>query len=291
MTWVRIESGFLRHRKIIDLPINAKMLFLAGLCYSAENGTDGFVSHSALRIISAETRVAPRYAADLHRAGLWHKQADGWDIHDYLVYQPSAEQERQRRQVTADRVKSWREKKSSRRNGVTETVTNADGHGVTNEVRNASRNGGVTLSPNPNPSSNSSPQGTVVGEHGCDDDRIRSIAKLIAHRRIDRLAKPPDSPKAYLRTVTADIVTEHGDTIARKLEAFPTATDQAIAEQIEPPAPPRPPDPLEQSAIAQRKRDARIAAAARGEACPTCDGLGVTDAGDGTFDRCTNCQP
>lgn len=287
MTWVRIESGFLRHRKIIDLPVNAKMLFLAGLCYAAENGTDGFVSHSALRIISAEIRVAPRYAADLHRAGLWHKQADGWDIHDYLVYQPSAEQERQRRQVTADRVKSWREKKSRRRNAVTSPVTADVGNGVTDGVRNASRNGGVTLSPNPNPSSNSS-----SSTNGCRPDAAATTTiELIADQRIARLANPPTSPNGYRRKVVADVQTELGERIATLVAERPDLEPTAIAAIVEPAAPPRPPDPLERSAAAARKRDERLAARERGEACGRCDGVGVVEAGDGTFDRCDECQP
>lgn len=289
MTWVRIESGFLRHRKIIDLSLNAKMLFLAGLCYAAENSTDGFISHSALRIISAETRVAPRYAADLHRAGLWHKQADGWDIHDYLVYQPSAEQERQRRQVAADRVKSWRETKSRRnasRNGVTDDTSNGVGNAVTTGVRNAPGNGPVTLSPNPNPSSSSS-----SSTHGCSDQALMTtICEAIADQRIARLAKAPDNPNGYRRKVVADVAADLGPKIATLVAERPELEPAAIAAIVEPPAPARPPDPIERTGAAQRARDERLAAVARGEACKRCDGTGVVEVGDGTYERCDECQ-
>lgn len=201
MTWVRIESGFFRHRKVLDLPIAAKLLFIGGLCYSAENGTDGHISKSALRVLTAELDVKPTMTTWLEDAGLWHKQADGHDIHDYLVYQPSAEQERQRRQETADRVKAWRETKKHRRNASSNSVTPTVTDDVTNPVTEDVRNGHVTLSPNPNPNpvDKSSSSEPLVGPADEDDeDELRAEAKrrLNAASAYSTIA----NPEGWLRT-------------------------------------------------------------------------------------------
>lgn len=299
MTWVRIESGFLRHRKIIDLPVGAKMLFVAGLCHSAETGTDGHITAAALRILAAELDVKSTLSKALEDAGLWHKREGGWDIHDYLGYQPSAEDERRRRRENADRMQAWRETKKRRRDGRSnnarntsqDTSRNAEREGARSDERDASCDGPVTLSPNPKGSSNSSLQREVVGAHGCDDDeKLKAVAAHIAAQRIASLAKPPDNPKAYLRTVTASVVDDHGDAIARHLETFPTIGVIELAAMVEPPPPPRSPDPIETTGAARRERDERLAARARGEACGACAGVGVVEQGDGTYGTCEACR-
>ena len=200
LTWVRIESGFFRHRKVLDLPLTSKLLFLGGLCYSAENGTDGHVSRSALRVLAAELDVKATAARHLEDAGLWHKQADGHDIHDYLVYQPSAEQERQRRQEHAERMKQWRDKKTRR------AVSRDMSHEQSQPPpRDASQNMSVTLSPNPNPNpiDKSSSSEPLVGVAGSEEE---DFATVEAKRRYAaRQGEPVNNPAAWIAR-TADAI-------------------------------------------------------------------------------------
>lgn len=122
MSWVRIEDGFFRHRKVIDLSKDAKLLFIAGLCHCSDQTTDGFISTASLRLIAASVDVKPQVASLLVDVGLWHKQADGHTVHDYLDYQPSAEDERRRKAENADRVKRWRDARNASRNALPEPL-------------------------------------------------------------------------------------------------------------------------------------------------------------------------
>lgn len=217
MTWVRIESGFFRHRKVIDLPIAAKLLFLGGLCYAAENSTDGHISRSALRVLAAELDVKP-VTTTLEHAGLWHKQADGWDIHDYLVYQPSAEQERQRRQEHADRMKQWRTSKNARtpepegppRDSKRDSARDTSQPESQPPPRDDSRTTSVTLSPNPNPNptTKSSSSEPLVDPMANSEEEDFAMAE--ARRRYrERQGPPVNNPEAWIARTANSI--RHSD--------------------------------------------------------------------------------
>lgn len=167
MSWVRIEDGFFRHRKVVDLSKDAKLLFIAGLCHCADQTTDGFISIASLRVIAAFVDVKPATAALLVDAGLWHKEAAGFRVHDYLDYQPSAEDERKRKAENAERVRRWRESRKGARNG------------GGNALQEPSRNGARTRSPNPNPislKSRSDLRPPVAGAIETESERAKATA-------------------------------------------------------------------------------------------------------------------
>jgi hypothetical protein len=56
--------------------------------------------------------------------GLWERDGDGYRVHDYLKYNPSAEQVRELRAEGARRQAEWR----ARRNGTSNGVTDGVGH-------------------------------------------------------------------------------------------------------------------------------------------------------------------
>jgi hypothetical protein len=47
MGWSKLDHEFFRNPKVIDLPGPAKLVYLAALCHSGEQLTDGFVSKGA----------------------------------------------------------------------------------------------------------------------------------------------------------------------------------------------------------------------------------------------------
>jgi hypothetical protein len=114
MSWVRLDDGIFRSRKILDLSPNAKLLFVAGLCHCSEQLTDGFISTGAAKGTAGLLGVPWTAHKALVNAGLWHKRADGFDVHDYLDYQPSAEAEVLKRTHEAERKKRWREANTRR---------------------------------------------------------------------------------------------------------------------------------------------------------------------------------
>jgi hypothetical protein len=87
MTWVRFDDQFTIHRKVSSLSDAAYRLHTEGIFWAARNLTDGRIARDELRSVS---RGKPEtHAAELVKRGLWLETDDGWEIHDYLSYQPS----------------------------------------------------------------------------------------------------------------------------------------------------------------------------------------------------------
>lgn len=127
MAWVKLDDQFFAHPKVIDLSKDAKLLFLAGLAHCAAQLTDGAISQGALRVIAATVDVDRVVAGELVNAGLWLTTSTGYTVHDYLDYNPTADQVKHERAATAQRVANWRQRHQDRdvSNGVTSGVSNA----------------------------------------------------------------------------------------------------------------------------------------------------------------------
>lgn len=95
--WWKCESGFSRHRKVIDClseDEGATALlwwWFAGL-WSVEQLSDGRIPRRVWRVLlPTDTGVSCDRAAEiLVRVGLLDPTDDGWQIHDFLDWQPSA---------------------------------------------------------------------------------------------------------------------------------------------------------------------------------------------------------
>jgi hypothetical protein len=122
MTWLKIDDAMVEHLKCVNLSPFAWTLWLHGLCYCSRNLTDGHIPHAMLPRLSAITR-AEKAAAELVDAGLWHRCEHGWEVHDYLQHQRSAEQVRTERAAAADRKRAER----SRRDTTTPTAATNPG--------------------------------------------------------------------------------------------------------------------------------------------------------------------
>ena len=103
MTWLKVDDQFYRHPKVQALTDAAFRLHVFGLCFSAQYLTDGFVADPVLR--SERPKSAP-LTAELVRAQLWHREAGGYRIHDYLKYNPSREHVEAERTADRERKKA-----------------------------------------------------------------------------------------------------------------------------------------------------------------------------------------
>ncbi len=115
MAWVRLDDGFFRHPKVIAAGPLARELFLASVCWSAANLTDGAIPRVVLPTLLLHDDDVPvtsgrrRRAVDrLLAVGLWELNGDGWMIHDYLDYNPS------RARTLADRAAARRRQQRHR---------------------------------------------------------------------------------------------------------------------------------------------------------------------------------
>lgn len=112
MTWVRLDDGFARHPKVVAAGPLAMAMQVAALGYCNRELTDGFVPRGVARTLldfevehdgkvftlsytcgMAGDDVTAAWVIDcLIEAGMWEEAPGGYQIHDYLAYQPSKEE-------------------------------------------------------------------------------------------------------------------------------------------------------------------------------------------------------
>lgn len=138
MPWVRLDDRFPSHRKVALLSDRAFRLYVAALCWSSENLTEGRISDRELPHV-ARLRGIKTAAKELEAARLWDRAGDGWDIHDFLEYNPDRARVQADREANAARQKAWRDRKRAEREAkraAEEDARNADRNGVTQDSKN-----------------------------------------------------------------------------------------------------------------------------------------------------------
>lgn len=123
MGWVRVDDSFYDHPKFGEAGPVGIALWITALAWSNRNLTDGFVPRHRVNLLLSWEGVAWRMwmgdlfgggedveadlvAKHLVEVGLWEESENGYQIHDYLEYQPSAETVNDRRQRDRKRKKS-----------------------------------------------------------------------------------------------------------------------------------------------------------------------------------------
>jgi hypothetical protein len=112
VTWVAIDDGFVEHRKVDGLSDRSFRLHIAALCYCGRNLTDGVLTERAVKVVRAIVSGSPRHVRELAAVGLWLDTDDGYQVKDYLEYNPSAEQVIERREKAKERMRRSRERAS-----------------------------------------------------------------------------------------------------------------------------------------------------------------------------------
>jgi hypothetical protein len=117
MTWVKLDEHFVDHPKVITAGPLASWLFVAGLCYANRLLTNGFIPKDQLDRLVVQNgthRQDPvKLAHKLCEVNLWkpatiHGQS-GYQIHDFLRYQPSRRQVLKARKMGAERQARYRQ--------------------------------------------------------------------------------------------------------------------------------------------------------------------------------------
>lgn len=112
MAWAKLDDQFVEHHRISRLSDKAFRLHVAGICHAARKLTDGHISTIDARVLRALTRTSTRHVEELLDAGVWTANGgDGWEIRDYLDYNPSAEEVKERRKAEAERLRKIRAKR------------------------------------------------------------------------------------------------------------------------------------------------------------------------------------
>lgn len=90
MSWLRLDDRFPNHEKIAALSDVAFRAHVEGLAFCAEQLTDGIIPRRKAEKI-ANGCMAELTAKPAHGQPLWSAKGDGYEIHDYLVYNPTRE--------------------------------------------------------------------------------------------------------------------------------------------------------------------------------------------------------
>lgn len=227
MTWVKLDDHFPDHPKIASAGPLAMAWHVAALCYCSRHLTDGHIPTRVARSLidltgcteTTETgntyQLQPAVLIErLVDSGAWHKEPDGYRLHDFLEYNPA------RSAVLAER-EAAKQRMGKRRKPNTEQSSG--------EVR--ANNGRSSTTPSPYPIvTNSS---STTKEHASTDQRIPDALELIATRRL-RDAPNVKAPAAYLARIRQTLTNEEqAETRARELvNEYPNITAAQLADAL-----------------------------------------------------------
>jgi hypothetical protein len=108
MSWVRLDTGFVRHPKITGLALPLRWAHIKAMCHAAEFATDGHISPNDLR----EMGVTKGQAEALEASGVWDRNGSGWVIHDWLDFNLSRADEEERRRKEREKKRRQRARMS-----------------------------------------------------------------------------------------------------------------------------------------------------------------------------------
>ena len=90
--WTRLDDGFFIHPKARKAGKDGRAMFLAGLCYAAGQLRDGFIPNGDVPLIAALAEVDEGERHALVTAGLWEEVPNGYQIHDWLDFNPTKDE-------------------------------------------------------------------------------------------------------------------------------------------------------------------------------------------------------
>jgi hypothetical protein len=127
--WINLATTFPRHPKALAAGPVARHLFIVGLCWAGEYDTDGAIPAYALNSLAIDAGIASDYvgqSADrLVEVGLWVRNADGWQVHDWGQWQSTSAEREERRSKNRERQRLWRERQTKE---ASEQVSDGGGH-------------------------------------------------------------------------------------------------------------------------------------------------------------------
>jgi hypothetical protein len=108
MSWAKLDDGFHSHPKILACSLEAVGLYGLALSWASSQETDGRVPAAAARHLS---RGCDALVDELVRSHLWECDAEGFTIHDFLLYNPCRAILSKRRKKHKKAVDRWRAKR------------------------------------------------------------------------------------------------------------------------------------------------------------------------------------
>ena len=246
MAWARFESDFTRHGKVqritAELRPAALALDVAAICYSVDVLSDGFISASMAHSLAIEIGIlrAQRGAekelakciVELVRVGLWDQVQDGYEIHDFLDYQPSAEEVKEQRKAATERKRRSRSQlRIDEGHGERHTVTPPARHTVTSHAQAPAHDARAhpqadALGPSHSPNHTEEPSAedlslsadrSEITANGLPVEKERLVLELLGELGESAAANTPGIVRSYARQLPEG-------TIAKVLESVRQST-------------------------------------------------------------------
>jgi hypothetical protein len=116
MSWARVDDGAYTHPKFLGLDPAAIGLWAMALSYCNHHLTDGFIARTQVpRLVAVPPMRAFKLAGELLKHGLWEERGkDGFQVHDYLDWNPSAAEVRKQRALHSARQARYIERARDR---------------------------------------------------------------------------------------------------------------------------------------------------------------------------------
>lgn len=211
MGWLKVDDKMPRNPKILAGDIETAWYYACALTHAAEQLTDGFIARSAVPLVAphiADPCSVAERCADLD---LFRRVEGGYEVPDYLEYNPS------RAETITKRAKEAERKRSSRAESQRDSAQTS---GVTPGVPSRPvPTTGVT------PSSSTATAGGVLSEAG-----ERVLAGLADHKR--RGATSVRSESRWRSKVIATDRVEHGAEIERLVSTYPDAPVSLLVASV-----------------------------------------------------------
>lgn len=113
MGWAKLDDLYPWHRKVRRLTDAAFRLHTTAIAMCARDETDGLVTLEDIGEMPSIKRPE-RSIEQLLAHGLWEVVDGGWEVHDFLEYNPSHEQKVRDRARAAERQRARRERQAEK---------------------------------------------------------------------------------------------------------------------------------------------------------------------------------
>ena len=219
MPWFKIDDSWHSHPKVREAGNAAAGLWVRIGSYCSQYATEGFIRGEVVRDFGTKREIER-----LIVVGLLARVEGGFQIPDFLEYNPTAESVKKQRKATAERQRRWREQRVSDPQGQeSNAVTNSVSHGVSN----ATPSRPVPTRPVYLVTSPSLSSSTCTPTRDDEEGFFEAVLREVITKRVEQ-ASPRDAD-AYFVTVNSDVRRNHADALRLVIANYEHQTPTEVA--------------------------------------------------------------
>lgn len=108
MAWLKIDDRVRTHPKIAKAGPSAAWLWFCGICYCREHLSDGFIPNEVVSALALNLPSPSKHAAKLVDVRLWEPADGGYQVHNFLDWNPSKAEVLSLRDKERDKKRTYR---------------------------------------------------------------------------------------------------------------------------------------------------------------------------------------